>query len=114
MPDFNRFIVATPEFINVLLKDKRVVNNVQFLENGIVQNMKINNMQVVKSNNLPEGKILACDGSAQGLGIQINNVEAIRDTASFSDIVRGLAQYGQKTLKADGIAVLTYSLGATE
>ncbi len=44
---------------------------------------------------------------AVGFGQLLEKTEAIRGESAFEDIVRGLAVYGCKTLRGEGIAVIT-------
>lgn len=110
VPAIGRYVVATPEFVNMLAKDKRVLDNAVVLANGIVQGMEINGMQIIKTNLCPANKIIALSDKAVGYGKQIDKTEAMRLQGAFSDGVRGLVQYGVKTLQSEGIAVLHYSI----
>lgn len=110
VPTEGRYVVALPEFINLLAKDKRVIDNATVLPNGIVQGMNVNGMQVIKSNNVPANKVIALSDKAVGYGKQIDETEAMRLQGAFADGVRGLVQYGVKTLQGEGIAVLHYTI----
>ena len=112
VPDMGRFVVASPDFVNLLAKDKRVIDNAEVLPNGVVQGMQVNGMQVIKSNNVPAGACIALHNEAVGYGKQIDEVEAMRLETAFADGVRGLVSYGVKTLRPEGIAVLFYTIGA--
>ena len=110
VPENGRFVVASAEFVNLLAKDKRVIDNAAVLANGIVQGMEINGMQVIKSNNVPAGTVVALHNTAIGYGKQLDEVEAMRLQNSFSDGLRGLVNYGVKTLQGEGVAVLYYAI----
>ncbi len=110
--DMGRFVIASPDFVNMLAKDKRVIDNAEVLPNGMVQGMQVNGMQVIKSNNCPDGVAIALHNEAIGYGKQIDTVEGMRLETAFADGVRGLVSYGVKTLRPEGIAVLYYQLGA--
>lgn len=110
VPTTGRYVIAKPEFVNLLAKDKRVIDNTVVLPTGVVQGMEINGMQVIKTANAPAGTVIALHNSAVGYGKQIDKTEAMRLQASFSDGVRGLVQYGVKTLQGEGVAVLNYSI----
>ena len=69
-------------------------------------------MQVVESENLPANQIVAIHKSAVGYGKQLDKTEAMRLETSFSDGVRGLAQYGVTTLRTEAKVVLHYTLEA--
>ena len=70
----------------------------------------MNGMQVIKSNNVPANKVIALSDKAVGYGKQIDETEAMRLQGAFADGVRGLVQYGVKTLQGEGIAVLHYTI----
>ena len=110
VPVVGRFVIAKPEFVNLLAKDKRVLDNTIILPSGVVQGMEVNGMQIIKSANCPANQVIALHNSAVGCGKQIDEVEAMRLQTAFKDGVRGLVQYGVKTLQGEGIAVLNYSL----
>ena len=113
VPEVGRYVIAAPEFVNMLAKDKRVVDNAPVLANGVVQGMEINGMQVIKSNLVPANTVIALHNEAVGYGKQLDEIEAMRLQSAFADGVRGLVSYGVKTLRPEGIAVLHYSIGAT-
>lgn len=110
VPTVGRFVISSPEFVNLLAKDKRVIDNTVVLPTGVVQGMEVNGMQVIKTVNCPANQVIALHSSAIGYGKQIDKVEAMRLQNSFADGVRGLVQYGVKTLQGEGIAVLNYSI----
>lgn len=110
VPEVGRFVVAPSEFVNLLAKDTRVIDNSQVLANGVVQGMEVNGMQVIKSNNVAANTVVALHSSAVGYGKQIDKIEAMRLQDSFSDGIRGLVNYGVKTLQPEGIAVLNYTI----
>ena len=110
VPTIGRYLIAKPEFVNLLAKDKRVIDNAVVLANGIVQGMNVNGIQVVKTNLCPANTVIALSNIAVGYGKQIDEVEALRLQTSFSDAVRGLVTYGVKTLQGEGIAVLNYEI----
>ena len=110
VPTVGRYMIAKPEFVNLLAKDKRVIDNAVVLANGIVQGMNVNGIQVIKTNLCPANTVIALSNIAVGYGKQIDEVEALRLQTSFSDSVRGLVAYGVKTLQGEGIAVLNYEI----
>ena len=111
VPENGRYVLARPEIVNILAKDKRVIDNAQVLSNGIVQGMQINGMQVVKSTAVPAGQVVCLHNSAIGYGKQLEKLEALRLEGSFSDAVRGLLVFGVKALRPEAIVVLPYTLG---
>lgn len=110
VPVAGRYIIARPEFVNMLALDPRVVDNAEVLPNGIVQGMQVNGMQVIKSNLVPEGKVIALNNEAVGYGKQIDELEAIRIEKNFADAIKGLVNFGVKALRPEAIAVLTYTI----
>lgn len=110
VPTTNRYIIAPPEFINLLAKDKRVIDNAQVLANGVVVGMEVNGMQIIKTTNCPTNTVIAMSNVAVGYGKQLEETEAMRLQGAFADGIRGLVSYGVKTLQGEGIAVLHYSL----
>lgn len=109
-PTVGRFVIAPPEFVNMLAKDKRVIDNAPVLANGIVQGMQINGMQIIKDVTCPANTVIALHNSAIGYGKQIDELEAMRLQNAFADGIRGLVQYGVKTLQGEGIAILNYEI----
>ena len=110
VPAAGRYVIARPEFVNMLALDVRVVDNAQVLPNGIVQGMQVNGMQVIKSNLVPAGKVIALNNEAVGYGKQLDELEAIRLEKNFADAIKGLVNFGVKTLRPEAIAVLDYKL----
>ena len=110
VPEDGRYVCAKPEFVNLLAKDKRVLDNTQVLPNGVVQGMLVNGMQICKSNNVPTGVVIATNKLATGFGKQIDEIEALRLQNDFADGVRGLTVYGQKTLRPKSSAILYYTI----
>lgn len=110
VPAAGRFVIARPEFVNMLALDKRVVDNAVVLPNGVVQGMQVNGMQVIKSNLVPEGKVIALNSEAIGYGKQLDELEAIRIEKNFADAIKGLVNFGVKALRPEAIAVLSYTI----
>ena len=112
VPRSNRFVVVPSDILGLLSKDSRFTNQPIVLANGVVEGQSINGMQVVVSEELPAGKIVALHKDAVGYGKQLDQTEAMRLESSFADGVRGLAMYGVATLRKDAKAVLHYTLEA--
>jgi hypothetical protein len=114
VPNSNRFVVINAEVLGLLSKDHRFTANPTVLENGLVEGQKINGMQVVVSEEIPNVngklKIIALHKSAIGFGKQIENTEAIRLQNAFADGVRGLFVYGAGVLRPEALAVLTATI----
>ena len=111
VPKSDRYCVVNAEFLGLLSKDKRFTANPVVLANGIVEGQKIASLQIVCSEELPAGQIIAYYKGACGGAKQINKVEAVRLQDSFADGVKGLCKYGAKVLREEAIAVLHYKLG---
>ena len=112
VPRSNRFVVVPSDILGLLSKDARFTLQPVILSNGVVEGQTINGMQVVVSEELPAGKIVALHKDAVGYGKQLDQTEAMRLETSFADGVRGLAMYGVATLRKDAKAVLHYTIGA--
>lgn len=110
VPKSDRFVVLNAEILGLLAKDHRFTHNPVILENGIVEGQKINGLQVVCSESLPENTILALHKGALGYGMQLNEIEPLRLPNSFADAVRCLVSYGTKALNSKGLCKLTYTI----
>jgi hypothetical protein len=123
VPEEGRFVVASPEFYEVLSDVGSKLLNVDFnagqgsIRNGLVSSGKLRGFEMYKSNNLPSqdnaaGVVLAGHVSATATAQTIINTEVIRDTASFGDIVRGLHVYGASVLRQEAIVTAHYGIDA--
>lgn len=110
VPTMGRYVIAHPEFVNLLAKDVRVIDNAQVLANGIVQGMEVNGMTIIKSPLMEKGKVLCVHPDAIGYAIQLDKLEALRLEGSFSDAVRGLQVYGGTVLRPEAIALSEYTM----
>ena len=111
VPVANRYVIARPEFVNLLCKDARVLAhaNMQVLPNGITA-IDINGMRVVKNTFVPANTVVVMNNGAIGFGKAIDKVEGYRSQSAFSDVIRGLIVYGLEVLRPEAIAVLHYSI----
>ena len=111
VPAEGRYVVCSPAFIALLQKDSRVLaySGQAVMPNGIV-NMEVAGLQIVKSNNLPEGTAIAIQKDAVVLGVQLEKTEAYRSHDAFADVMRGLCVFGVKAVKEDNIVVLQYTI----
>lgn len=115
VPEESRWVVVTPSFYGLLLKDDRFVGAGDAPGAATRANGRVGEaagFQVSKSNNLPAG-----DGSGAGKAIiagyngattfaeQIVSVEAVRRENRFSDGVKGLHVYGAKVTRPSGLVV---------
>lgn len=123
VPDEGRWVVVTPWFHGLLLRDDRFVgtggtNAESTLRNGRVGEAA--GFTVAKSTNAPEGtdggapavlndKIIAGYPGAASYAEQIpaDRTEAYRPERRFADAVKGLHLYGAKLVRPTGWAVLS-------
>ena len=126
-----RWIVISPEMMEVLMDEDSRLLNADFgdsggLRNGLVLN-NWNGFRVYVSNNLPSvgtgagttgttaqddnyGVVVAGHDSAVATAEQINKTETYRDPDSFADIVRGMHLYGRKILRPEALVTARYNL----
>ena len=110
VPEENRWFLAGPEFVeqlgqanSKLMSD--TTGNAAPLRNGKVLSGKIMNMDVYMTNNFAASstsnffKVLSGHMSSTATANHIAKIEVIRDTDSFSDVVRGLHVFGRKVLR---------------
>ncbi|MEE1835756.1 N4-gp56 family major capsid protein [Streptomyces sp. SP17KL33] len=113
VPEDGRWVVVTPAFYGLLLKDNRFVSSgdgagAVVRANGIVGEAA--GFSVRKSNNAPNGPgagagklMIAGYSGAVTFAEQINKVEATRKEKGFADIVKGLHLYGSKVIRPTGL-----------
>ena len=122
-PEEGRWFVAAPEWYNALSNSASKLLSVDFnagqgsIRNGLVASGLLRGFQMYKSNNLPTndlsgatpaGSATAPEAlfghiSATSAASAMNKVETIRDTGTFSDIVRGLHVFGRKVLRSEAL-----------
>jgi hypothetical protein len=114
VPDEGRWVVVTPGFYGLLLKDSRFVGSgdtaaAMTRTNGIVGEAA--GFSIRKSNNAPNGPgagagklVIAGYNGAVSYAEQINKTEATRKEKGFADIVKGLHLYGAKVVRPTGLA----------
>ncbi|MGW8746534.1 N4-gp56 family major capsid protein [Streptomyces sp. NPDC055794] len=114
VPDEGRWVVVTPGFYGLLLKDDRFVaagdaQAAATRTNGMVGEAA--NFTIRKSNNAPNGPgagagklVIAGYNGAVTYAEQINKTEATRKEKGFADIVKGLHLYGAKVVRPVGLA----------
>lgn len=117
VPTEGRYCVIPPWFTGRLLRDDRFIaadkaGTTEGLRNGVVG--RAAGFTIAQSNNTPnptgdDNVIQAGVNSAISFAEQINKTEAYRPESSFSDAVKGLALYGAKLVRPDGIAIATAS-----
>jgi len=109
-----RWVVVTPAFYGLLLKDSRFVASGDAAGAATRANGKVGEaagFTIRKSNNAPDGPgagagklIIAGYDGAVTYADQINKTEAARKEKGFSDIVKGLHLYGSKVVRPTGLA----------
>jgi hypothetical protein len=124
VPSAGRWVVVSPEFYGVMVKDPRKSSfgtggNLDTYKNGDV-GMVINGMKVYKSNNVPAGvtnssaeAIIAGHtiGATWAEQIPLKSFEVFRPEDRFEDAVKGRYLYGRKSTRATAFAFAeaTYS-----
>jgi hypothetical protein len=129
-PEEGRWFVAAPEWYNQLANTSSKLLSVDFnagqgsIRNGLVASGLLRGFQMYKSNNLPTNDLsgaspagsatapVALFGqiSAVSAASAMNKVETIRDTGTFSDIVRGLMVWGRKVLRPEITGKIIYTI----
>ncbi|MFD3498789.1 N4-gp56 family major capsid protein [Streptomyces sp. NPDC058678] len=116
VPDEGRWVVVTPAFYGLLLKDSRFIaagdaQAAQVRTNGVVGQAA--GFTIHKSNNAPNGPgagagklVIAGYSGAVTYAEQINKTEATRKEKGFADIVKGLHLYGSKVVRPTGLAAV--------
>ncbi|MCZ4605368.1 P22 coat protein - protein 5 domain protein [Streptomyces sp. Lzd4kr] len=117
VPTEGRYCVIPPWFHGRLLRDDRFISadkagTTEALRNGFVG--RASGFDIMLSNNCPNPTgddfvVQAGVNAAISFAEQINKTEAYRPESSFSDAVKGLALYGAKLVRPDGIAIATAS-----
>jgi len=117
VPTVGRYCVIPAWFHGRLLRDDRFVSadkagTTEGLRNGFVG--RAAGFDIMMSNNCPNPTgddyvVQAGVNAALSFAEQINKTEAYRPESSFSDAVKGLALYGAKLVRPDGIAIATAS-----
>jgi len=114
VPMDGRWVVIDPTAHGLLLQDKRFVSFGTDINNERLVNGRVGRavgMDIYVSNNVPvsdddEYSLIAGVPMAATYAEQIIETEALRDIATFKDLVRGLHVYGAKVTRAAAIAVL--------
>ena len=121
VPEEGRYVVASPEFYEVLSQSASKLLSADFnagqgsIRNGLVSSGKLRGFDMYKSNNLPAqsnaaGVVVAGHVSACATAQTIVNTEVIRDPSSFGDIVRGLHVYGADVLRPEALVTAHYGI----
>lgn len=127
-PEDGRWFVAAPEWYNALSNSSSKLLSVDFnagqgsIRNGLVASGLLRGFSMYKSNNLPTNDLsgatpagsatapVALFGhmSSTAAASSMNKVETVRDTGTFSDIVRGLMVWGRKVLRPEVAGKIIY------
>ena len=127
-PEDGRWFVAAPEWYNALSNSASKLLSVDFnagqgsIRNGLVASGLLRGFSMYKSNNLPTNDLSGATpaGSATApealfghmsstaAASSMNKVETVRDTGTFSDIVRGLMVWGRKVLRPEVAGKIIY------
>ena len=129
-PEDGRWFVAAPEWYNQLSNSASKLLSVDFnagqgsIRNGLVASGLLRGFSMYKSNNLPTNDLSGATpaGSATApealfghmsstaAASSMNKVETVRDTGTFSDIVRGLMVWGRKVLRPEVTGKIIYKI----
>ena len=121
VPEDQRWFVAKPEFYEELASTDSKLMTSDFnqgdggVRNGLVASGSIRGFQMYKSSNVPAttnatGQCLAGHMSSTATAQSILNIETLRDTDTFGDIVRGLHVYGRQVLRDDALVKAIYTI----
>ena len=121
VPEDQRWFVAKPEFYEELAATDSKLMSSDFnqgdggVRNGLVASGSIRGFQMYKSSNVPAttnatGQCLAGHMSSTATAQSILNIETLRDTDTFGDIVRGLHVYGRQVLRDDALVKAIYTI----
>ena len=123
VPEEGRWFVAKPEFYEELASTDSKLMTSDFnqgdggVRNGLVASGSIRGFQMYKSSNVPAtvgstatGQCLAGHISSTATAQSILNIETLRDTDTFGDIVRGLHVYGRQVLRDDAMVKAVYTI----
>jgi hypothetical protein len=121
VPEDQRWFVAKPEFYEELASTDSKLMSSDFnqgdggVRNGLVASGSIRGFQMYKSSNVPAttnatGQCMAGHMSSTATAQSILNIETLRDTDTFGDIVRGLHVYGRQVLRDDALVKAIYTI----
>ena len=123
VPEEGRWFVSKPEFYEELADTDSKLMSSDFnqgdggVRNGLVASGQIRGFSMYKSSNVPAvsgtnstGQCLGGHISSTATAQSILNIETLRDTDTFGDIVRGLHVYGRQVLRDDAIIKAVYAI----
>jgi len=101
------FVIVPPEAATAMAKDARFTNHLVYLQNGIIDGGKVNNLQVYVSANAPTSAsgywYIAGHPSAWALAMAIDEVRVIPNPDDFGDLFQGQLVYGAKVVNQNGL-----------
>lgn len=106
------WVVINPDIEAILLQSSQFTSGYQLADETLREGSigRIAGMDVLVSTNLvaADGKIAVLAGTNDAITFasQVAKIESIRDTQTFSDLVRGLYLYGAKTVVPHALAKL--------
>lgn len=115
VPSEGRWVVVPSWFYGLMLKDNRFVAAGTTKTDAVLGNGYIGSaagFNIYQSNNVPSTsgakyKILAGNNTGISFAQQLIKTEALRESSSFSDLVRGLCVYGAQVVQPNALACLT-------
>ena len=115
VPTEGRWVVVPSWFYGLMLKDNRFVAAGTTKTDAVLGNGYIGSaagFNIYQSNNVPSTsgakyKILAGNNTGISFAQQLIKTEALRESSSFSDLVRGLCVYGAQVVQPNALACLT-------
>ena len=123
VPEDQRWFVAKPEFYEELASTDSKLMSSDYnqgdggVRNGLVASGSIRGFKMYKSSNIPAvsgtnstGQCLGGHMSSTATAQSILNIETLRDTDTFGDIVRGLHVYGRQVLRDDALVKAVYAI----
>ena len=121
VPEEGRWFVAKPEFYEELADTDSKLMSSDFnqgdggVRNGLVASGQIRGFSMYKSSNVPAttnatGQCIGGHISSTATAQSILNIETLRDTDTFGDIVRGLHVYGRQVLRDDAMVKAIYTI----
>jgi hypothetical protein len=124
VPAMDRWFLAGPDWYEELAQvDSKLLSadynaGVGSLRNGLVQESPVRGFTMYVTNNMPTptnagGAFLAGHRSAVATAEQLQQVETLRSTDTFRDIVRGLHVYGRKVLRPESLIGGYYTITPT-
>lgn len=115
VPSEGRWVVVPSWFYGLMLKNNRFVAAGTTKTDAVLGNGYIGSaagFNIYQSNNIPSTsgakyKILAGNNTGISFAQQLIKTEALRESSSFSDLVRGLCVYGAQVVQPNSLACLT-------